>query len=98
MLSAGSLVAVELPAASSVHYTTTCKHNLVLLKMGEIIVRNMLSSLKVLINRYFGILLVVYIIVSVMHGHTNIKWSNQIIWPWKISGIWEFLAGHKLAT
>ena len=27
----------------TVHYTTSCKHSLVLLKMGEIIVRNMLS-------------------------------------------------------
>jgi len=40
------------PAASSVHYTTSCKHGLVLLRMGEIIVRNMLSWLELLINRY----------------------------------------------
>ena len=32
------------PAASSVQYTTNCKkHSLVLLRMGEIIARNMLS-------------------------------------------------------
>ena len=30
-------------AASSVHYTTSCKHSLVLLRMGEITARNMLS-------------------------------------------------------
>ena len=30
-------------AASPVHYTTSCKHSLVLLRMGEIIPRNMLS-------------------------------------------------------
>ena len=30
-------------AASSVHYTTSSKHSLVLLRMGEIIARNMLS-------------------------------------------------------
>ena len=30
-------------AASSVHYTTSCKHSLVLLRMGEIIARNMKS-------------------------------------------------------
>jgi len=30
-------------AVSSVHYTTSCKHSLVLLRMGEIIARNMLS-------------------------------------------------------
>jgi hypothetical protein len=32
-----------LQATSSVHYTTSCKHSLVLLRMGEIIARNMLS-------------------------------------------------------
>jgi len=37
-------------AASSVHYITCCKHSLVLLRMGEIIVRNMLSWLKLLIK------------------------------------------------
>jgi hypothetical protein len=31
------------PATSSVHYTTSCKHSLLLLRMGEIIARNMLS-------------------------------------------------------
>jgi hypothetical protein len=31
------------PAASPVHYTTSCKHSLVLLRMGEIIARIMLS-------------------------------------------------------
>ena len=30
-------------AASSVHYTTSCKHSLVLLNMGETVARNMLS-------------------------------------------------------
>jgi len=30
------------PAASSVHYTTSCKHSLVLLRLGEINARNML--------------------------------------------------------
>jgi len=29
--------------ASSVHYNTSCKRSLVLLRMGEIIARNMLS-------------------------------------------------------
>jgi len=42
-----------LPAGNSwVHYTTSCKHSLVLLKMGEIIARNMLSGFELLINRY----------------------------------------------
>jgi len=31
------------PAASSVHYTTSCKHSLMLMRKGEIIARNMLS-------------------------------------------------------
>jgi len=37
-------------AASPVHYATSCKHSLVLLKMDEIIARNMLSWLKLLIK------------------------------------------------
>jgi len=37
------------------HYTTSCKHSLVLLKMGEIITRNMLSILELLINLYWFI-------------------------------------------
>jgi len=43
------------PAASSAHYTTSCKHSLVLLRMGEIIARNMLIWLEILINRYYCI-------------------------------------------
>jgi len=40
------------PAASLVNYTTSCKHSLVLLRMGNIIARNMLSWLELLINHY----------------------------------------------
>jgi len=40
-------------AGSSVHYTTSCKHSLVLLRMGEIIARNMLSWSRLLINIFF---------------------------------------------
>jgi len=36
--------------ASSVLYTTSCKHSLVLLRMDETIARNMSSWLKLLIN------------------------------------------------
>ena len=39
-------------ATSSVHYTTSCKHSLVLPRMGKIIARNILSWLKLLINCY----------------------------------------------
>jgi len=37
------------------HYTTSCKHSLVLLRMGEIIPRNMLRWLKLLIKLLFCI-------------------------------------------
>jgi len=40
------------PAASSVHYTTSCKHSLAIPRMGEFIARNRFSWLKLLINRY----------------------------------------------
>ena len=36
------------PAASSMHYNTSCKHSIVLLRMGEIISRNMLGWLELL--------------------------------------------------
>ena len=41
---------VDLQAASSVHYTTSCKQSLALLRLGEIIARNMSSWLKLLIK------------------------------------------------
>jgi len=44
------LPAGDQQVASSVLYTTSCKHSLVLLRMGEIIARNMLSLLKLLIK------------------------------------------------
>jgi hypothetical protein len=37
---------------SWMHFSTSCRHSLVLLKMGEIIAWNMLSWLELLINRY----------------------------------------------
>jgi hypothetical protein len=51
MLPAGSLEVEELihllpayqPATSWLYYTTSCKHSLVILKMGEIITHNMTS-------------------------------------------------------
>jgi uncharacterized membrane protein len=54
-------------------YTTSCKHSLVLLRKGEIIARNTLSWLNLLIICYCFIWLFVYIIISVMHGVTNIQ-------------------------
>jgi len=52
MLPAGKMLPRYQPAALSMHYTTSCKHSLVLLKMGEVIARNMLRWLKLLINCY----------------------------------------------
>jgi hypothetical protein len=66
-------------AAPSVRYTTSCKQSLVLLTMGEIIARNILSWLKLLINCYCCIYLVVYTIVSVMHGHTDINFCLGLL-------------------
>jgi len=46
MLPAGEQDEVEITfhlTASSVHYTTSCKRSLVLLRMGEIIAQKMLS-------------------------------------------------------
>ena len=62
-----------LQAASSVLYTTSCKYSPGLLRMGETIARNMFSWLKLLINCHCCIWLGIYIIVSMMHGHTNMK-------------------------
>jgi len=42
-----------LQAASSMHYTTCCKHSIALLRMDEIIARNMLSWWKLLIKSLF---------------------------------------------
>ena len=63
-----SISATCLQASSSVHYTTSYKHSPVLLRMDEIIARNMLSWLKLLTNCYCCIYLVVYANVSEMHG------------------------------
>ena len=48
--------------------------------MGEIIARNMLSWLELLINRYCCIYLVVYMIVSVMHGQTSNTKFHFVLW------------------
>jgi len=54
MLPAGNLDGVKRPA-TSVHYTTSCKHSLVLLRMNEIIAQNTLNWMELLTNRYFCI-------------------------------------------
>jgi len=60
-----------LQAASSVHYTTSCKHSLVLLRMGEIIARNMLIWLKLLIK------LLLLHLVGCFYYCINDAWSHK---------------------
>ena len=68
MMPAGNLEEEELRFQATgrqhrwVHYITSCKHSPMLLKMGEIIARNMLSCLELLINRYCCIKFVVCVI------------------------------------
>ena len=65
------------PAASSVHCTTSCKHSLVLLRMGEINARNMLSWLTLLINCYCFICLVVYIIAQNYTSQQGVNYPTK---------------------
>jgi len=58
-------------AASSVHYTTSCKHSLVLLRMGETIAWNMLSWLKLLIG------LLLHLFILLYHWCTVTQTSNS---------------------
>ena len=53
--------------------TASCKHILVLLRMGEIFARIMLSWLKLLIKLSLLHLVGCLCYLSMMHGHTNIK-------------------------
>jgi len=62
-------------AASSVHYTTSCKHSLVLLRMGEIIARNMLSWLKLLIKLL--LLHLVGLFILLYQWYTVTQTSNE---------------------
>ena len=83
-----SFQATGIPTLQMVHYNTSCKHSLLLLKMDEIIARNTLSWLELLINRYCCVELVVYIICI------NDAWSKKYqIWRrWCISFLWS---AHK---
>ena len=62
-------------------------HSLLLLKMGKIISWNMLSWLELLINRYFCILLVVYII------YINDARSSKYQTP-----VWVFTTSKQLVS
>ena len=74
-----------LQTTSSVHYTTSCKHILVLLRMGEIIARNMLSWLKLSIK--FVIVASSWLFILLYHWCTVTQTSNLIFIK---SDIWEF--------
>ena len=70
------------------HYTASCKHSLVLLKMGEIIARNMLSWLELLLTVIIASSWLSILFVSVMYGQTNIRygmdwWMNGWMNEWQ---------------
>jgi len=61
-------------------YTTSCKHSLVLLRMGEIIARNMLSWMKLLIKLLLCIQLAVYIIhLKFLIAFYLISWKETVV-------------------
>jgi len=64
------------PASSSVHYTTSYKHSLVLLRMGEIITRNMSSWLKLLIK-----LLLLHLVSSLYHCISDARLHKHHMFP-----------------
>ena len=66
-------------AAVSVNCTKSCIYSpKVLLRMGEFVSRNMLGWIKKINKRKSCcILLVVYIVVLIMHGHTNIEFKGK---------------------
>ena len=69
-------------AASPVRYSTSCKDSLVLLRMGEIIVRNMLSWLKLLIKLLLLHLVgCLYYCISDArsHKHQTCVWNLQML-------------------
>jgi len=73
----------RLQAASSVLHTTSCKHSLVLMRMGEIIARNMLNWLKSLIK-----LLLLYLVGCLYDCVNDARLhKHQIyrVWKWGIA-------------
>jgi len=83
MLQVGDrLVVCHQPAASSVHYTTSCtkKHNLVLLRTGETIVRNMLSWLKLLIKSLLHLVGCLYYCHWHHVTHINVRKLELLSW------------------
>ena len=77
------------PAASSVHYTTSCKHSLVFLRMGETMARNMLSWFELLKKPLF-LLLVSCLFYCISDAPSN---KHQILLP--LSSHCPFIAESK---
>ena len=78
-------------AALPVHYTTSCKHSLVLLWMGEIIARNILSWLGLLIKLLLLHLvgcLYYRIIYTRSHKHQIYKLSPHLVF--EVHSSWGF--------
>jgi len=76
-------------AASSVLYTTSCKHSLVHLRLGEIIARKMLSWLKSLIKlslmHLFGCL---YYFISDARSHKHQASSSYAVTQYRLLVLW----------
>ena len=91
--------------ASSVHYTTSCKHSLALLRMGEIIARNMLSWFKLLIKLLLLHLVgCLYYCVNDPRSHKHKKNGNETFKfrktpriSWQLYGLWDY-AGDRHFT
>ena len=60
-----------LPAASPVHYTTSCKHSLMLLRMGEIIARNNVELIEI-INK----LLLLHLVGCLYYCISDARWHK----------------------
>jgi len=73
------------PVASSVHYTTSCKHSLELLRVGEIIARNMLSLFEI-INKPLLLHLVCYLYYCIRDAQSQ-KHHILDVWKTTTSGI-----------
>ena len=65
-------------AVSPVHYATSCKHRLVLLRMGEIIARNMLSCL--LLSIKFVVVATCWLFIFLCQRCTVTQTSNKNIY------------------
>jgi len=67
-------------------YTTSCKHSLVLLRIGETIARNMLSWLKLLIK-----LLFMHLVGCLYYCFNDARSHKRQIWRLKICSLSAFM-------